>query len=177
MFRIAILVSMLTLSATSAADSFEQQIVTDSSQLQKCNETTVSVWHFIDVASAALFSEDCGQLPTLAESIQISFIYHRDFKSEDFIEAAETLLKRNLSDAQYQEIKTDLNKFNRPYQPVHDGDRYDVRLTKTGLYLLKNGKQLSHNRSQTLGKRYYMIWFGEKPFNKKMKRALLAPSS
>lgn len=171
-----LLFSVLVMS-TSVADSFEQQIVTDDSQLQKCNQTEVSVWSFIDVASAALYSADCSKLPELADSIQISFIYHRDFKAADFVEASETLLKRNLSDDKFQQIEPALNHFNQSYQPVQDGERYDVRLSPSGLYLLKNGEQISHSRSQLLGKHYYQIWFGDKPFNKKMKQALLKPVS
>lgn len=175
--RLLLLTSCLLMASLARAQSFEQQITTDSGPLFQCSQASVSALMFIDVADAALFSSDCSVLPRLADELQISFIYHRDFAAENFIEAAETLLKRNLSEAEYQQIEADLNAFNKPYQDVEAGDRYDVRLTGGGLQLLKNGTPLSQHPSQTLGRHYFKIWFGDKPFNNKLKQQLLTPET
>lgn len=171
--RLLFLASGLLSASLAQAQPFQPQVATESQTLFQCSQTSVSAMMFIDVADAALFSSDCSTLPRLAEEVQISFIYHREFAAEDFIEAAETLLKRNLSKAEYQQIEADLNSFNEPYQDVVEGDRYDVRSTADGLKLLKNGEIISQNTSKILSKKYFKIWFGTQPFNKKLKKALL----
>lgn len=161
----------------SHANNFPAVVKTELGNLSRCSQTEVSVMKFISVADAALYSEDCSQLPALAEHLQLSFIYHREIAGEDFIEAAETLLRRNLTAEEYTQIETDLNAFNQSYQSVQDGDRYDVRRSKNGLFLLKNGHVISHHSSTVLGQVYYLIWFGDKPFNEKLKAALLRPEA
>ena len=175
MKRIRLTLCLLFLPLMTYAEDFPSNISLSNGQLQKCSQTEITVMMFIDVAKAALFSSDCAQLPRLTDELQLSFIYQRDFKGEDFVEAAETLLQRNLSRDEYQQIESELDRFNQHYQAVKEGDRYDVRLTRAGLYLIKNDEVISHSSSLVLGKRYYQIWFGQKPFNDKMKQALLMP--
>ncbi|MTI63469.1 chalcone isomerase family protein [Methylophaga sp.] len=159
----------------SLADVFSSQVQTQYGQLEKCSQTQISVMKFIDVADAALYSSDCTQLPALTSDLQLSFIYHRDIAAEDFIEAAETLLERNLSATEFQQIEQDLAQFNTGYESVAEGDRYDIRRNQDGLSLFKNNRLVSQHASTTLGQRYYQIWFGDKPFNDKLKQALLEP--
>ncbi|WP_297812085.1 chalcone isomerase family protein [uncultured Methylophaga sp.] len=174
MKRLVTLLLALILTPAALAQPFPQQLDTDSETLSKCNQTEVTAMLVVDVAEAALFSADCSILPKLADELQLSFIYQRGFAAEDFIEAADTLLRRNLSDSEYQQIQADLEQFNQSYQSVVEGDRYDIRLTAKGLSLLKNGEVISQHPSQTLGRHYFAIWFGDKPFNNKMKQALLS---
>jgi hypothetical protein len=173
MKRLITLLLALIFSPAALSQPFSQQIETGSKTLSKCSQTEVTAMLVVDVAEAALFSADCSILPKLPDELQLSFIYQRGFAAEDFIEAADTLLRRNLSDSEYQQIQADLEQFNQSYQSVVEGDRYDIRLTASGLSLLKNGDVISQHPSQTLGRHYFAIWFGEKPFNKKMKKALL----
>lgn len=177
MQRLMTIFLAMLLPALSQAQPFAQQLDTGKQMLNKCSQTEVTAMLVVDVADAALFSADCSILPKLASELQLSFIYKRDFAAQDFIEAADTLLKRNLSDKLYQQIQADLAQFNQSYQSVVEGDRYDIRLTADGLSLHKNGERIGQHASQTLGKHYFEIWFGDKPFNKKMKQALLNKAS
>ncbi|WP_417499955.1 chalcone isomerase family protein [Methylophaga sp.] len=170
------LVAMITMSVctTLLADvRFQDTVKTTSSTLQKCNETSITVMAFVDVADAAFYLPDCNFLPDIAGEKQLSFYYHRSITADDFIEASETLLERNLTSTEYSKIEDELTRFNANYQDVEDGDVYDIRKTKSGLYLLKNGQQISHSSSIELTNFYYQIWFGPKPFNKGMKETLL----
>jgi len=161
----------------SLAETFSSHIQTEHGQLAKCSQTEISVMTFIEVADAALYSSDCAQLPALTADLQLSFIYHRNIAAEDFIEAAETLLERNLSAAEFMQIEQELTQFNMGYESVAEGDRYDIRRNQDGLSLFKNNRLVSQHASATLGQRYYQIWFGDKPFNNKLKQALLEPGS
>lgn len=167
----------LCFSALASAQVFPTDISIDGQQLQQCSKTDIKVLKFIDVGQAALFTSNCGALPNLTAEMQLSFIYHREFEAEDFIEASEKLLQRNLSETEYQQIEADLAQFNQSFQPVIEGDRYDIQLSEQGLSLIKNGTVISHSDSTLLGKQYYQIWFGKKPFNSNMKQALLHPDA
>lgn len=173
MKQLSTVMMLLWLSFQAVAEGFPETISVDGKQLQQCNQAAIKVLKFIDVGKAALYTANCSELPDLTSSLQLSFIYHRDFDAADFIDASETLLQRNLTHTQYGEIKKELDAFNQSYQSVVEGDRYDIRLNQHGLFLIKNGTQLSHSTSQLLGKHYYQIWFGEQPFNQNLKQALL----
>lgn len=167
----------LLFAPASLADAFSSRIDTEHGELAKCSQTEISVMKFINVADAALYSSDCSRLPDLTQNLQLSFIYHRDIAGEDFIEAAETLLKRNLSDTEFTKIKADLDEFNAAYESVAEGDRYDIRRNQSGLSLFKNGRLIGEHPSLMLGQSYYQIWFGDKPFNDDLKQSLLKPEA
>lgn len=171
------IMTILFSSVTSANNSFPDSVVDTSPSLQKCHETAISVMAFIDVADAAIYRPDCSKLPEIRGKKQLSFLYHRSIESSDFIEASETLLKRNLTAAEYRNIETELQQFNAAYEDVNAGDSYDIRQTQDGLYLFKNGRQLAHSPSSTLAESYYQIWFGADPFDTDLKEDLLAPIS
>ncbi len=177
MIRSACFLLILLFSPFSLADAFSSRIDTEHGELAKCSQTEISVMKFINIADAALYSSDCSRLPELTHNLQLSFIYHREIAGEDFIEASETLLKRNLSDAEFSKIKTDLDEFNAAFESVAEGDRYDIRRNQTGLSLFKNGRLISEHDSMTLGQSYYQIWFGDKPFNDNLKQSLLEPEA
>lgn len=177
MIRSAFFIFTMFFAQHSVAQTFSGQVQTEHGQLSKCSQTEITVMKFIDVADAALYSSNCAQLPVLSADLQLSFIYHREIAAEDFIEAAQTLLERNLSAPEFQQIEQDLAQFNSGYQSVAEGDRYDIRRNQNGLSLFKNKRLVSQHASTTLGQRYYQIWFGDKPFNEKLKQALLEPAS
>jgi hypothetical protein len=177
MIRIACFLFSIIFVSNSHAEAFSSRIETEHGPLAKCSQTEISVMKFINVADAALYSSDCDQLPALTDEIQLSFIYHREIAAEDFIEAAETLLKRNLSAAEFEQIKADLAQFNTAYESVAEGDRYDIRRSASGLSLFKNDRLLGQHASDSLGQRYYQIWFGDKPFNNALKESLLQPDA
>lgn len=177
MQRTASFIIAIVLSQSSIAADFTDSVSTDEGVLSKCSQTEISVMKFIDVADAALYSSDCQQLPVLADDVQLSFIYHREIAAEDFIEAAETLLRRNLSASDYQQIEREMESFNAGYESVAEGDRYDIRRSNAGLALFKNQRLVSQHPSDRLGERYYAIWFGDNPFNQKLKQDLLQPDN
>ncbi|GEM_PF-2047307 len=177
MIRIACFLLTTVFASNSVADAFSSHVETDFGQLSKCSQTEISVMKFIHVADAALYSSDCSRLPGLTNELQLSFIYHREIAAEDFIEAAETLLKRNLSAAEFEQIETDLEEFNAAYESVAEGDRYDIRRNQNELLLFKNNRLVGQHASSALGQYYYQIWFGDKPFNDKLKSSLLEPEA
>ncbi len=173
--RLILVTTLFFSSQTWAENSFPDSVKTTSTPLEKCHETAIDVMVFIDVADVALYLADCNKLPETSGKKQLSFLYHRTIEGDDFVEAAETLLKRNLSSADYKAIEAELKRFNAAYEDVESGDSYDIRQMQNGLYLFKNGRQLAYSSSSLLAESYYQIWFGADPFNKVLKEQLLAP--
>ena len=162
------------LSAQSSS-AFSESVMIDEQPLQLCNSAKIKVMALFNVGQAALYLKDCKQqVEPLNQPIQLSIIYQRKFTPEDFQKSAYKLLQRNLSEQQFEAIEDQLQAFNSNYQAIEKGERYDICYSeKTGLMLHKNGQLISQSPSQALGESYFQIWFGERPFNKKLKKALL----
>ncbi|HEC73453.1 MAG TPA: hypothetical protein ENI26_03660 [Methylophaga aminisulfidivorans] len=169
------LIMCLSLPMSVSANEFEKFVKASDVTMNNCQQTSISVMAFINVADVGFFMPDCQQRPAYSGNKQLSFIYHRSIDAEDFVEAAETLIKRNVSADIYQQIEPDLNQFNSGYEDVDEGDRYDIRLITDELFLLKNNKILAKSNSALLGEMYFRIWFGEKPFKQDIKSKLLTP--
>jgi hypothetical protein len=167
-------VALVYACAPVSAQSFAERSTVADSSLQLCAQTEMTVMWF-DLGKAALYLEDCNDKHRqLNQPMQLSFIYHREFDAEDFIESAEKLLKRNLTQAEYASLEHDLRAFNQNYQGVKKGDRYDIRfINNAEVELVKNGRTISQTSSSILREKYPLIWFGKDPFDKQIKRDLL----
>lgn len=144
----------------------------DTGELKLCNSSEVNILFVLDVGDAELYLPDCEVLDY--SEFMLAITYNRPFTAEEFIASSDELVSRNNSRAIYQQIKTDLDYFNSHYQAVEKGEEYRISYTfKKGLNLQKNGKILSSSDNALLAKAYFKIWFGDRPFHKKMKKELL----
>ena len=154
---------------------FSDSVMVGEQPLELCNNAKIKVMAMFTVGQAAMYLQDCKQqTEPLNQPIQLSIVYQREFTPEDFQKSAYKLLQRNLSEQQFGAIEDQLQEFNSNYQAISKGERYDICYSEnTGLMLHKNGQLISQSPSQALGESYFQIWFGERPFNKKLKKALL----
>ena len=161
--------------ADSQASDFEPTASIGNHQLQLCSQAPIKVLSVISVGKAALYLADCDKTEQmLQQPIQLAIIYQRAFSAEDFIESATKLLKRNIPQDQFNDLREELDTFNSNYQAIAKGERYDIcHSPQTGLLLHKNGRQIARSESSKLAQAYFKIWFGERPFNKKLKKQLL----
>lgn len=168
---------LLTVTSQSLASGFQPSVSVGNQQLQLCNQAPIKALAFISVGEAALYLLDCDKAEQkLQQPIQLSIIYQRAFSADDFIESATKLLQRNVSETEFEQLREELDRFNSNYQAISKGERYDIGYSPSaGLRLQKNGQEISRSASNALGSAYFKIWFGDKPFNKKLKKRLLAP--
>lgn len=163
-----IILSFISLSAYASSDIKSEK----HSHLKLCNTSDINIVFVFDVGRAELYLPDCTVLDY--SEFMLAITYNRPFTAEEFITSSDELISRNNSVEAYEKIKDELNQFNSQYQGVEQGDEYRISHTNVnGLSLHKNGLLISSSDNKDLAMAYFKVWFGEKPFHKKMKKNLL----
>ncbi|MEQ1635512.1 MAG: chalcone isomerase family protein [Methylococcales bacterium] len=165
----------LLASSANAQMIFPPAVSYAKTQLKLCSQAELKAYSFISVGNAALYLEDCQQLSKIFVSTpkQLRFAYDTAIPANAFQEASNEYLKSNLGD-KYQHWQSAFDQFNSHYQDIKANDYYDLIYSpKSGLLLQLNGKILANLPNQEVALAYLNVWFGEKPFNEDLKKALL----
>jgi len=164
---VALALSMASLSASPAT-------------LERCSQVELKVIGLFNVGTASLHLPDCSRADRVLEPIAKMFSLElaRDIAGEDLIESANERLVENLDLDSRQELPAELACLADAYVDAKDGERFDV-VYQPGerLALYRNDELLKECPDQGHGHQYFQIWFGEEPFNDKMKRRLLERAS
>ena len=175
--KLFLTVLMAIFSLNVQAAEFDKTYQLGEQSLTLCAQTPMKKMLF-NLGDVALYAKDCAAVNAdslTSQPVHLTFKYERGFDGEDFITSSDELIKRNTDDAEYQAIKTDLQRFNDNYEAIADGERYDIGWSEqTGLVLSKNNRQLSQQNSAELAAIYFRIWFGNEPFSRDIKEALLS---
>ncbi|EXB27746.1 hypothetical protein J537_0063 [Acinetobacter baumannii 1437282] len=122
------------------------------------------------VGSVSYYADDCQQ-NWETQSIRLDFFYQRDIPEWAFKKAATYFLRKNVANFSDQSV---LNQITMLYQPVKNGDLYSLNYTQSSstLSLHLNQKKLG-SITNPQANQYFKIWFGDSPFNAKLKQQLL----
>ena len=148
----------------------------DGKVLQRCSIAKVKALKIFKVGYASLYLEDCSAIDNNIALLpkQVSFEYYREIPGDAFAKAATNFLKKNLSAEEFSELEPTIQAFNSKYKDTVAGDRYDLSyIPNKGVSLYLNGKLLSMAENNDFAQAYFKIWFGEKPFSKRLKTNLL----
>jgi len=149
----------------------------DAPDLQRCSEVELKVIGLFSVGTASLHLADCAQADRVLERVpkQFSLLLDRDMAGADLVESANELLVENLDDVgDPTELPAELACLANAYVDAEDGERFDVVYEpERRLALYRNGELLEECPDRGRGHEYFNIWFGEEPFNQRMKKALL----
>lgn len=105
---------------------------------------------------------------------RLEFHYYWDIPADKFGEAAEPILKRNLTRAEWRRVKGAVAKLNRLYVDIKKGDRYALTyIPGRGTELSRNNKVLGVVPGKEFAKAYFSIWLGRKPISNSLKKDLL----
>ena len=154
-------------------------LLTQDRQLVRCSRGQLKAFGVFDVGHAALYLERCQHLNDIFDTSpkRLRFVYERSIPATAFREAAEKYLKINLG-TQFDAWREAIERFNRGYRDIDDGDYYDLIYNpQTGLALLLNGAEAAVLRDPRIGLAYLTIWFGQEPFSEGLKEALLTPET
>ncbi|MCC5866063.1 MAG: chalcone isomerase family protein [Wenzhouxiangella sp.] len=142
-----------------------------------CSELELRVGGLFRVGTARLYLDDCGRArdDVLAPvPKQFSLELARRFSGQDLSDAAYDLLRRNLGLETDDPLPEPLACLARAYVDADVGDRYDVSFSpERGLALHLNGELLQSCDEQGPAEKYFLIWFGDQPFHRRMRDALL----
>ncbi|MBZ2188559.1 chalcone isomerase family protein [Alcanivorax sp. JB21] len=143
--------------------------------MQACTRGDVRALRFIRVGEARLSLDDCARnaLP-LKAPLRLQFSYRRDVPGDAFAEAAETMIKRNAEPEVFAALQPRIKAFNAHYRDIGDGDTYQLDYAPDGRLLLSlNGEPLATESGDEFALHYLNIWFGNDPYNDRLKRDLL----
>jgi hypothetical protein len=144
--------------------------------LKQCAEVQLRVAGLFNVGTATLHLADCADAERILESVpkQFSLELARDMKGEDLIDSANDTLVDNLGLDSRDELPVELACLANAYIDAERGEQFDVVYEpRARLALYRNGELLEECPDQGRGAEYFNIWFGERPFHRRLKDRLL----
>ena len=169
-------VGLLALVATSLASPQAGANMPTDGEWTRCAELELRVAGLFRVGTALLYLNQCDDARRILEPVpkQFSLELARSFRGEDLIETARSTLKQNLAISDLNELPDPLRCLADAYVDADSGDRYDVIFQPdSGLSMYLNGKLLRHCEAADGAEKYFMIWFGDQPFHRRMRDRLL----
>ena len=167
--RISILILLLSSTLASA-----------SSDPRLCAELELRVAMLFRVGTASLYLPDCERAhDQVLDRVPKKFSLKaaRSLSGEDLVESAVEFLRKNLDLADGAVLPQPLECLARAYVDVEAGDRYDVIYApEDGLALYLNDEPLKYCPDDGQAELYFLIWFGEDPFHRRMRDELLKRS-
>lgn len=125
------------------------------------------------VGKASLWMADCQQA-WQQQDVRLVFNYSAAIPAWAFKKAANVILKRNLPKEMWQAHQKTFDQITQQYQPIKAGDVYQLDYQAAGKTLALNfNGQLQGRVQGDIVQQYFLIWFGDKPFNSLLKKQLL----
>ena len=169
MLRTFISISLLFLAGVALA--------TERPDLTRCAEVQLRIAGLFNVGTARLYLAECKDAERILESLPKTFSLElaRDMKGEDLIDSATNTLVDNLDLDSPEQLPQDLACLANAYVDAEKGERFDVVYEPdTRLALYRNGELLTECPDQGRGAEYFNIWFGERPFHRRLRDRLLS---
>ncbi|GAB4189584.1 MAG: hypothetical protein Tsb002_16740 [Wenzhouxiangellaceae bacterium] len=168
---------LLAQSAAASDQRLPATTIVGENSLQRCAVVPMKVFAFVKIGDAGLYLPKCSQAGDIMERIpkQFTIALSRDASGSRLQDMAEDLLEENLGDEVVDNGLFDcITQF---YIDASEDDLYDVRyIPQQGLELRLNDEILATCDDHDQAHLYFSIWFGEEPFNQRLKQALLERS-
>lgn len=148
------------------------------SDLQQCASMKMrALGGLVTIGEAELSLASCYEASNILDPIpkMLSITFARDVSAERLNKMASESMTDNLGEG--NSFDSIFECISGVYQDTREGDRYDVLyLPGEGLSLKLNQKLIAHCPDSDWAPKYFNIWFGEKPFHKRLRKELLAQS-
>lgn len=162
--------------ATIEGVEFDDQTIVDGQELQLASLARLYYKIIFTGAVAGLYLNDKQHLDNVLADVpkRLEFFYFGGVDAEDFVEAANESLAKNLNTEKLENIRQEIDAFNSLYVDIEKNDRYAISyIPGGGLQLAHNGEVLGEVGDAEFAAAYFTIWFGDKPFNSHLKTNLL----
>lgn len=107
---------------------------------------------------------------------RLELSYFWSIGAEDFAEAANQILARDLDATELEALRPRLEALHRSYRDVSPNDRYALTyLPDVGTELRLNEELLVTIPGEDFARAYFGIWLGERPLDEGLRRDLLTP--
>ena len=131
---------------------------------------------FIKAYAGALYvlpgMDPKGVLEDTHKRMEVEYFYA--LKGKDFGPATYKGLARNISAEEIERLRAKIDYHNSLYVDVIPGDRYSLTyIPGVGTELALNGRPLGVIEGADFAAAIFSLWFGENPYDKRFKNALL----
>lgn len=174
---LAILVLAATTSTGATAATFPKERTYDDHQLVLQGEGRANylLW---DIYDAALYlprgtKSDAILAPSTARCLVIHYL--RDIKGSDLMESAQHMLRKQLTEPEWQALSPRIQALNDRYQDVRPGDQYRLCYSpKRGTSLYFNDRKVITVTGVRFATAYFGIWLNKQdPIAPALRRALI----
>jgi len=156
--------------------TFADSVVVKGTELELRGVAVLKWAMFFDVYAGAFYLPKgyLGSDWTKDVPKRLELSYFRKFKAADFAGSSDKLLRRELSEAEYQHLADRLEIFYGLFQEVRPGDRYSLNYSPGfGTELRLNDQPLGAVPGNDFAVAYFGLWLGQKPIDKKFRDRLL----
>ncbi len=174
-----ILFFFLGISVTTAAEIdgrfFPDEFKRDRTSLQITGVALFRYWGF-KAYTGAFYLEKGLPVENILEdkAKRLELEYYRSIKGEDFGNAVNKILAKNLDAERLQALKPKIEYHNSLYKDVEPGDRYSLTyLPGKGTELAFNGEPVEVISGADFAAAIFSIWLGENPISDDFKQTIL----
>ena len=146
------------------------------SELSRRGEASYEYLGFIDVFDATLYDDSNKRDSSVLAAVPKCLVlrYKRDFEAEDFADVTIRGIKENVSPQELARLMPRIERFNRLYRNVNEGDRYALTFVPgKGTVLSYNGRPRGTIEGADFAAALFSIWLGPNPMDDELRRALL----
>lgn len=156
---------------------FPQQIQVSDRELEKLGEYRYIYRYFFDLYDAALFSEAGSDAEDVLEAnvaFHLEFRYLRKIDKAIILKSAGKMLDKNLSASERAAISDRVERLNKAYTTVRDGDTSSLTFEpEIGTTLKINGQSVVTIEGRDFAKLYFRIWLGDQSISESLRDNLL----
>lgn len=152
---------------------FAERIDTDAGALTLAGAGVAKYRVFFTVYAAALYvPSGTSKAAVLGRDTprRLTIEYFYEITPDELIQAANTVLDRQLSVSEREAIAEPLTRFHDLYRGVEEGDRYTMTyLPGEGTRLALNGEPLGTIEGAAFARAYYGIWLADKALSDRLR--------
>ncbi len=162
------------------SNRLEPSLSIEGRTLKLCGEVTLRALGLFKFGYGGLYLADCNDYTRVTGNVakQWSVLLTRNAKGSKLSDIADEALEDNFNEQQLAALDSTFSCITDAYRDAAKGSQVDVRyIPGTGLQLLQDQELLADCGGGAGAAEYFRIWFGEKPFNKSLKKRILEQAS
>jgi hypothetical protein len=175
--RAIVLLLLLATGPASAQDLFPERTEALGENFVKLGEYRYVYRIFFDLYEVALFAAPGAGAEDVLEAksgFHLQFRYLRKIDKKIILKSADRMLEKNLSETERASIADRVDRINRAYTTVKEGDVSSLTYRPgVGTTLMINGEPVVTIEGKDFARLYFEIWLGEQAISQSMKRKLL----
>ena len=155
---------------------FDENIIVDGQLFKLENIGLLRYKIIFKVYAAALYLGGECTVKDVFKDVpkRLELVYFSSIAAEDLALSSDQVLQRNVSEQQFEEMRSQVKKLYQSYQDVKPKDRYVLTyIPGKGTEMTLNAKSLITIQGADFARAYFSIWLGNQPLDKDLRDTLL----